>query len=101
VLDPTRRTEKMIRFILPNLTLFNIALISFALAKALPPLDGDSSRPKPRQRSLVIVFDTTASMTSELEQVRREAKAIVEYAANLAENPFYNFIFVDFNDPGK
>jgi hypothetical protein len=89
----------MIRIFLPSL--ISAALIAFALANASPPLDGDSSRPRPEQKSLVIVFDTTASMTSELEQVRREAKAIVEYAADLDENPFYNFIFVDFNDPGK
>jgi hypothetical protein len=91
----------MIRKNLPSLVLISVALLAFGSAQRPPPLDGDSNRPKPGQRSLVIVFDTTGSMGNELEQVRREAKAIVEYAAELQKNPFYNFIFVDFNDPGK
>jgi hypothetical protein len=90
----------MIRNVLPNLLLISIVLITFGSTQ-LPPSDGDSRRPIARQRSLVIVFDTTGSMDHELEQVRRGAKAIVEYAANpiMRTNPFYNYIFVDFNDP--
>jgi hypothetical protein len=63
--------------------------------------DGDSSRPVEGQKSLVIVFDTTRSMKKELDQVRQEAQNIVEFAAKQPENPYYNFVFVAFNDPGK
>jgi hypothetical protein len=90
----------MIRNVLPILLLISIVLITFGSTQ-LPPSDGDSRRPIARQRSLVIVFDTTGSMSYELEQVRREAKAIVEYAAKMPTNPFYNYIFVAFDDPGE
>jgi hypothetical protein len=88
----------MIKIGLPSLMLASLALVTFGTA--IEPL-GNSTRPKPGQRSLGIVFDTTGSMGEELETLRREIKVLLEFAATLPTNPFYNYIFVDFNDPGK
>lgn len=50
-------------------------------------------------RSLLIVFDTTASMGDDLEELRLGAAYIVNELKKRERNPIYNFIFVPFNDP--
>jgi hypothetical protein len=91
----------MMTKVLSSFLLISIVITIFASTQASSPLIGDSSRPEDGQRSLVIVFDTTGSMSDELEQVRKQAMEIVEYVANQPRNPFYNYIFVEFNDPSK
>jgi hypothetical protein len=91
----------MIRNILSSFLLTSIAVIVFGSAIEFSQSYDDANRPKPGQRSFVIVFDTTITMHNELEQVREEVETMVEFAANQQVNPFYNFIFVDFNDPGR
>lgn len=54
-----------------------------------------------RQRSLVIVFDTTASMGDDLVQLREAAIMIVEEFKALKNNPIYNYVLSPFNDPGN
>lgn len=53
------------------------------------------------QVSLVIVFDTTASMSDDLVELRTGAAYIVRNVMNKTNSPIYNYIFVPFNDPGK
>jgi hypothetical protein len=60
-----------------------------------------SYRPKPGQRSLVIVFDGTGSMLDDLEQLRHGAELIIAEITKKKDNPIYNYIFVPFRDPGK
>ena len=57
--------------------------------------------PKPEQKSLVLVFDTTGSMHDDLVQLRQSAIEITEKLTSEKENPIYNYIFSPFNDPGS
>lgn len=50
-------------------------------------------------RSLLIVFDTTASMRDDLQELRQGAAYIVNELKKKEKNPIYNFIFVPFHDP--
>lgn len=61
------------------------------------PTDG---RPRPDQKSLLIVFDATASMNRDLEQLRGAAQEIVQMLAKQEQNPIYNYILSVFRDPG-
>lgn len=54
-----------------------------------------------KQRSLVIVFDTTASMGDDLDQLRDAAITIVKEFEALKNNPIYNYVLSPFNDPGN
>ncbi|KAG5668018.1 hypothetical protein PVAND_015975 [Polypedilum vanderplanki] len=51
------------------------------------------------ERSLVIVFDSTGSMSSDLAQVKIVAKKIVRELASQPHHLISNFILVEFNDP--
>ncbi|XP_070504621.1 hemicentin-2-like [Chironomus tepperi] len=62
-------------------------------------MDFSSDQPRPDQKSLVMAFDTTGSMGSELEQVKSSAQEIVQEMAAKAESPIYNYILVAFNNP--
>ena len=57
--------------------------------------------PKPNQKSLVLIFDGTGSMTTDLEQLRTAAKQIVNELSLREDNPIFNYILVIFRDPGK
>lgn len=62
---------------------------------------GFRDRPRPGQRSLLIIFDGTASMTKDLEQLRLAATQIVNELSMRQDNPIFNYILVIFRDPGK
>ena len=55
--------------------------------------------PKPGQKSLIIIFDGTVSMTEDLEQLRIAARDIINDFSNRKENSIYNYILVVFRDP--
>lgn len=57
-------------------------------------------RPRPDQKSLLLVFDDTGSMSDDLVQLRGAAREIVNTLAGLDEKPIYNYILSVFNDPG-
>jgi len=57
--------------------------------------------PRPEQKSLALVFDTTGSMHRDLVQLRQSAMEITEKLTLEKENPIYNYIFSPFNDPGS
>jgi CheY-like chemotaxis protein len=58
-------------------------------------------RPRPDQRSLLIVFDATGSMHDDLEQLRAGAKEIVNELSSREDNPIYNYVLVVYRDPGE
>ena len=58
-------------------------------------------QPKPDQRSLLMIFDTTGSMGTDLVQLKQSASEIVQELSTRADNPIYNYILVEFNDPGR
>lgn len=64
---------------------------------SISPADG----PNPGQKSLMIVFDGTGSMSRDLEQLRSGANDIVNDLSSRANNPIYNYILTIFNDPSK
>ena len=55
--------------------------------------------PKPGQKSLIIAFDGTASMTEDLKQVRIAARDIVNDFASRPQKSIYNYVLVVFRDP--
>lgn len=55
--------------------------------------------PNPGQTSLMIAFDSTASMGDDLAQLRAAALEIVDDFYARADNPIYNYILTFFNDP--
>lgn len=57
-------------------------------------------RPRPDQKSLLIVFDATRSMSSDLAQLRGAASKIVEKLSSREDNPIYNYVLSIFRDPG-
>jgi hypothetical protein len=58
-------------------------------------------RPRPDQRSLLIVFDATGSMHDDLEQLRSGAQEIINELSARADNPIYNYVLVVYRDPSK
>jgi hypothetical protein len=58
-------------------------------------------RPRPDQRSLLIVFDATGSMHDDLEQLRSGAQEIVNEMSARIDNPIYNYVLVVYRDPSK
>lgn len=50
------------------------------------------------QRSLVLVFDATESMSRQKQKLREGAEVIFNKLSGLQENPIYNFIFVPFRE---
>lgn len=58
-------------------------------------------RPRPDQRSLLIVFDATGSMHDDLEQLRAGAQEIVNELSAREDNPIYNYVLVVYRDPSK
>ena len=62
---------------------------------------GFRDRPRPGQRSLLIIFDGTKSMTKDLEQLRLAATQIINELSMRRDNPIFNYVLVVFRDPGK
>lgn len=60
-----------------------------------------NDRPAPDQKSLVIVFDTTGSMSNDLAQLRGGAEDIVNTFSMKDNNPIYNYVLSLFNDPSE
>lgn len=58
-------------------------------------------RPRPDQRSLLIVFDATGSMHDDLEQLRSGAQQIVNELSARVDNPIYNYVLVVYRDPSE
>lgn len=66
--------------------------------------DGSNSykdRPRPDQKSLLIVFDATGSMHDDLEQLRVGAQEIINEFSAREDNPIYNYVLVVYRDPGE
>lgn len=57
--------------------------------------------PRPDQRSLLIIFDGTASMWDDLQQLRNSAKRIVAELSTRDDNPIFNYVLVIFRDPSE
>lgn len=57
--------------------------------------------PRSDQKSLLIIFDSTGSMGSDLAQLRQAAKDIVNFFAERDDKPIYNYILSVFNDPSN
>jgi hypothetical protein len=62
--------------------------------------EGPSVLPK-AQKSLLICFDSTGSMTDDLNEMRDAAKQIVGDFSARADKPIKNYVLSVFNDPGK
>jgi hypothetical protein len=58
-------------------------------------------RPRRDQKSLLIVFDTTGSMDSDLVEMKTGAQDIVNNFAKRSDQPIFNYVLSLFNDPGK
>lgn len=58
-------------------------------------------RPRPDQKSLLIVFDATGSMHDDLEQLRAGAQEIITEFSAREDNPIYNYVLVVYRDPSK
>lgn len=58
-------------------------------------------RPRPDQKSLLIVFDATGSMHDDLEGLRAGAQEIVTELSARHDNPIYNYVLVVYRDPSK
>ncbi|XP_070501615.1 hemicentin-1-like [Chironomus tepperi] len=59
-----------------------------------------ANQPKPDQKSLLLIFDTSGSMGGDLAQLKVGAKEIVRDLSSRADNPIFNYVLVAFNDPG-
>jgi hypothetical protein len=79
----------MKRFLKITVTLITVSVI----------LAGNS--PRHDQKSLLIIFDATASMGDDLAQLRAAALDIINDFSSRADNPIYNYVLVVFRDPGK
>ena len=60
-----------------------------------------NDRARPDQKSLLIVFDTTGSMSSDLEQLKNGAKDIVRTFSAKSSDPIFNYVLSLFNDPSE
>ena len=58
-------------------------------------------RPRPDQRSLLIVFDATGSMHDDLAGLRGAVQEIVKEFSARQDNPIYNYVLVVYRDPRK
>lgn len=72
-----------------------------ASVRVTKPKKDYKGRARPDQKSLLIVFDATGSMSSDLAQLRSGAEEIVNKLASQEESPIYNYILSVFRDPGK
>lgn len=61
----------------------------------------DSRNHTQDQKDLLIVFDSTGSMGTDLAQLRAAAIEIIDKLSEKAEDPINNFILSVFNDPCK
>jgi len=59
------------------------------------------NRPRPDQRSLLIVFDATGSMHDDLTQLRAGAQEIINEMSARDDNPIYNYVLVVYRDPSE
>ena len=53
------------------------------------------------QKSLLIIFDGTASMSRDLAQLRAAAKKIVVDIAAQKDKPIFNYVLDVYRDPGE
>lgn len=60
-----------------------------------------NERPRSDQKSLLIIFDTTGSMATDLAQLKQGAIDIVNNFASRKDQPIYNYVLSLFNDPGN
>lgn len=72
-----------------------------ALPEPEAPKFDYQGRARPDQKSLLIIFDATGSMTTNLAQVKVSAQQIVVELAEHAENPIYNYVLSVFRDEGS
>lgn len=69
-----------------------------ATPRKLPSKDY-KGRPRPNQKSLLIVFDGTSSMTDDLAQLRPAARNIIKVWSESDDNPIFNYVLAVFRDP--
>lgn len=77
-----------------------IAVLFLGLV-TLASSQNDTDRPRDDQKSLMIVFDITGSMTEELEQVKEGINEIIEKFSTRKDELIYNYILSMFDDPSK
>lgn len=66
----------------------------------IKPVKDYTNRPRPDQRSLLIIFDATGSMSTDLMQLRGAAQEIINTFSSRENNPIYNYVLSIFRDPG-
>lgn len=71
-----------------------------ALPEPKSPKIDYQGRERPDQKSLLIIFDATGSMSTNLAQVKASAQEIVVALAEHAENPIYNYVLSAYRDNG-
>lgn len=101
--ETIRNTEKNVEF---DVNLFDKSLPIHSELKKKRQASSDSrndyrDRPRPDQRSLLIVFDATGSMHDDLEQLRAGAKEIVNELSVREDNPIFNYVLVVYRDPSE
>lgn len=58
-------------------------------------------RPRPDQKSLLIVFDATESMKDALDELQEAARHIIKDFSSREINPIFNYVLEIFRDPGE
>jgi hypothetical protein len=53
------------------------------------------------QKSLMIIFDATASMGDDLAQLRAAAIDIINDFSSRTDNPIFNYVLAIYRDPGE
>jgi len=69
--------------------------------KRSAPQNMFKDRARSNQKSLLIIFDSTGSMGTDLAQLKAAARSIVTELSKHEHKPIYNYILVEFNDPSK
>lgn len=80
------------------LTILNIIIVVTYFVQSINGNNGDVFDDK---KTLMIVFDATASMGSSLDMLRTSAKKIMERFTSREDNPIHNYVLVAFRDPGN
>lgn len=83
---------------------FKATTIAPSIATIIAPsITPESSFPtrKTAQKSLLIVFDGTGSMSDDLAAMVPAAKEIIKTFSSRKENPIKNYVLVVFQDPRK
>lgn len=72
-----------------------------SLKKVFSSQDNSNDRPRPDQKSLMIVFDTTGSMGDDLVYMREGARTVVNSFSSREDNSIFNYVLSLFNNPSE